>query len=201
MLNAYLQGMGTGAGLIIAIGAQNAFVLSQAIRGGPAILVAIVCIIIDATLISLGIWGIGQLIENSPVLLNIARWAGAAFLLGYGALALKRAIIPAQLTANNPLLTNPWRAVGITLAISLFNPHLYLDTVVLLGSIGGQIPGTGSFWFGLGACTASCIWFSTLAIGGRKLAPWFSKPSSWRWLDGFVALSMWSIAAMLIFSH
>lgn len=199
MINAYLQGLGTGAGLIIAIGSQNAFVLSQALRGGPAMLVAGVCILVDATLITLGVWGIAQLIEDNPAMLNLARWGGVVFLLGYGALALKRAIAPAALSADNPLLANPWRAIGVTLAISLLNPHVYLDTVVLLGSLGGQLKGTGPFWFGLGACCASVLWFSTLALGGRKLAPWFSTPNSWRWLDGFVALTMCSIAAVLVF--
>lgn len=199
MFDAYLQGLGTGAGLIIAIGAQNAFVLSQAIRGGPAKLVATVCMLVDAVLIALGVWGIGQLIDSNPLLLSVARWGGAAFLFTYGLFAIKRALAPAQLSADNALLSNPWRAIGLTLAISLLNPHVYLDTVVLLGSIGGQLPNTGPFWFALGACCASCLWFSTLALGGRKLAPWFAKPSSWRMLDGFVAVTMWAIAAMLIF--
>lgn len=200
MFDAYLQGLGTGAGLIIAIGAQNAFVLSQALRGGPAILVASVCTLVDATLISLGVWGVGALIDSNPALLAIARWGGVTFLFCYGTLALKRAIAPMALRADKPLLADPRRAITITLAISLLNPHVYLDTVILLGSLGGQMPGDGPFWFALGACCASALWFGTLALGGRKLAPWFSRPNSWRWLDGFVALTMWGIAATLAFS-
>ncbi len=200
MLSAYFQGLGTGAGLIIAIGAQNAFVLRQGVRGGPAMLVAAVCIVVDAVLIILGVWGLGQLIESQPELLGLVRWGGVAFLFCYGVLAMKRAIHPSPLIADDSRLSNPWRAVGITLAISLLNPHVYLDTVVLLGSIGGQLAGQGPFWFAAGACTGSFLWFSLLAIGGRKLAPWFAKPSSWRILDGFVALTMWTIAALLISS-
>ncbi|PID48518.1 MAG: amino acid transporter [Proteobacteria bacterium] len=195
---ALLQGFGTGAGLIIAIGSQNAFVLSNALRNHHVTAIALVCMLIDATLISAGVWGLGALIKAYPVLLTLATWGGATFLLAYGWLAFKRAFNP------NGLQTNQWQSMSLqgaiwtTLALSLLNPHVYLDAVILLGSIGGQLPDSQPIWFAIGACLASVLWFSLLAWGGRLLAPWFTSPRSWRILDIAVGLTMWGVALSLI---
>ncbi|TXH68246.1 MAG: amino acid transporter [Thiothrix sp.] len=198
MVTAFLKGFGMGAGLIVAIGAQNAFVLSSALRNQHVLVVAALCILIDAVLIVAGVWGLGALIQEFPALLQVATWGGALFLFIYGLLAFKRALHPAQLNANSTTAPTLQAAVLTTLALSLLNPHVYLDTVILLGSIGGQLPKPQPTWFAIGAVLASLTWFSVLAWGGRRLAPWFANPNSWRILDLIVGLTMWSIAASLL---
>lgn len=200
MVTALLKGFGMGAGLIVAIGAQNAFVLSSALRNQHVFIVAALCILIDAVLIVAGIWGLGALIQQSPALLQVATWGGALFLFVYGCLAFRRALHPSQLSANSSTVTTVQSAVLTTLTLSLLNPHVYLDTVILLGSIGGQLPKPQPTWFALGAVLASLSWFSVLAWGGRRLAPWFANPHSWRVLDMLVGLTMWTIALSLVIS-
>lgn len=195
---ALLTGFGTGAGLIIAIGSQNAFVLSSALRHQHAYAVAATCMLVDIILISAGVWGLGTLIERFPALLTVATWGGAAFLLVYGAFAFHRAWRPSALEAEQVKTASLKGAVLTVLALSLLNPHVYLDTVILLGSIGGQLPDSQPLWFALGACLASVLWFSLLAWGGRLLAPWFANPTSWRWLDIFIGAVMWAIAFSLL---
>jgi len=195
---ALFTGLGTGAGLIIAIGSQNAFVLSSALRNQHAVAVAVTCMLVDIVLISAGVWGLGALIERFPALLTVATWGGAAFLFVYGALAFYRAWRPSNLEAGQVKTLSLKGAVLTVLALSLLNPHVYLDTVILLGSIGGQLPDSQPFWFALGACVASVLWFSLLAWGGRLLAPWFANPNSWRWLDLGIGLVMWAIAFSLL---
>ncbi len=198
---ALLKGLGVGAGLIIAIGSQNAFVLSCAIRNQHTWVVAGLCMLIDAALISAGVWGLGALIQAHPVLLEVATWGGAAFLFTYGWLAFRRAWSPDGLQAQALRTMSLRTAVLTALALSLLNPHVYLDTVVLLGSIGGQLPGSQPLWFALGASLASVGWFSSLAIGGRLLAPWFASPKNWQRLDILVGLTMWLIAASLLWNR
>ena len=140
MVTAVLKGFGMGAGLIVAIGAQNAFVLSSALRNQHVFIVAALCILIDAGLIVAGVWGLGALIQQFPALLQVATWGGALFLLVYGFLAFQRAVHPSRLNANSHTAPTLQAAVLTTLALSLLNPHVYLDTVILLGSIGGQLP-------------------------------------------------------------
>ncbi|HPQ95145.1 MAG: amino acid transporter [Thiothrix sp.] len=195
---AILKGFGVGAGLIIAIGAQNAFVLSCALRNQHAWLVAGICILIDIILITAGVWGLGSLIQRSSLLLALARWGGAAFLFLYGLLAFRRALQPESLNTERLKPLTARTAVLTATGISLLNPHVYLDTVVLLGSIGGQLPGKASSWFALGAYLASISWFLGLVWGGRRLAPWFADPRSWRYLDMGVGVVMWSIALSLV---
>lgn len=200
-LIAALQGFGIGASLIIAIGAQNAFVLTSALRNQHVFAVAAACILIDILLIIAGVWGLGTLIESHPALLKLALWGGALFLFIYGALAFKRAFHPSSLQLNQTQAVGQsslTSALLTVVALSLLNPHVYLDTVILLGSIGGQLPGDEPAWFAVGACLASLGWFSVLAWGGKKLAPWFASPNSWQRLDFLIGVIMWAIALGLI---
>lgn len=195
---AFLQGLGLGGSLIIAIGAQNTFVLSNAIRRQHALPIALGCVVIDVVLILLGVYGLGHIIEQQAWLPTFFRYAGAAFLFVYGALACYRVWRPQGLNADDSRRMSLLTALVTTAAISLLNPHVYLDTVILLGSIGSQLPATQTQAFTLGACVASALWFISLALLGRWLAPWFSRPSSWQILDGLVALTMWAIAIALV---
>ena len=192
-----LKGLATGGSLIIAIGAQNAFVLSQGLRKQYNNLVAITCCTVDMLLIIAGIAGMGALIANSPYLMLAAALLGGGFLTVYGVIALKSAISPKVLRAQHSSLNSRKAAVLTTLAISLLNPHVYLDTVILIGSIGGQYPASEKWWFAAGASLASAIWFFSLSWGATKLAPYFEKPITWRVLDSVICLIMFSIALSL----
>ncbi|RDE19027.1 amino acid transporter [Motiliproteus coralliicola] len=194
----FFTGLATSAGLIIAIGAQNAFVLSQGVRRQYHWPIAGVCSLLDTILIVLGIAGMGVLISESPLILTLVTWGGVAFLLWYGANALKAALKPATLETQQRGLSSLRSALLTTLALSLLNPHVYLDTVVLLGSIGGRYPEAERFWFGAGAALFSCIWFFALSLGARWLAPLFKKPVAWQILDGLVCAMMWTLAGLLI---
>lgn len=195
----FFKGMGIGAGLIIAIGAQNAFVLSQGIRRQHMFIIPLVCSLCDAALIALGVAGAGTLLSRHPVLTSAAAWAGAAFLFWYGFSAFKSAWNKTQLSPAHGLPQTLVRTLATTLALTLLNPHVYLDTVVLLGSIASQFPDGRRAWFGTGAATASVIWFFSLSLGGRLLAPVFANPVSWKILDTVVGVTMWSIAGTLVF--
>ncbi len=196
----FIKGAGVGGSLIMAIGAQNAFVLSNAIRGQHAMIIAAVCIVIDIILIFSGVWGLGALIQNHPDLLALATYAGALFLLAYGGIAFHRAWKPAALEVAAVTSMTIGGAIVTTAALSLLNPHVYLDTVILLGSIGAQLPDNGPWWFALGASVASLLWFMTLAWGGALLAPWFGSKKSWQRLDLVVGITMWLIALWLLCS-
>jgi L-lysine exporter family protein LysE/ArgO len=199
MLSPLLQGAGMGAGLIIAIGAQNAHVLRTGLRRQHVGLTVAACVLIDVLAIAAGVAGMGTLIGQSPLLLGLARWGGALFLAWYGFGAARRALRPARLTAGDEAarpLSAP-AALGAVLAVSLLNPHLFLDTVVLLGALGGQQPSAARPWFTAGAAGASAIWFIALGYGARFLAPWFARPAAWRLLDGAVAAVMGGLAAAL----
>jgi L-lysine exporter family protein LysE/ArgO len=195
----FLTGIGLGASLIIAIGAQNAFLLGQAIRGNYALSVALTCSIVDTLLIALGIWGLGTFIENSPRLLIAITMGGAVFLFIYGLLAFKRAVQPGALQySQQPLFSSLRSVVTTTLALSLLNPHVYLDTVLLLGSVGARMPGNEPLLFAAGAICASFAWFYTLAISGKLLAPILNRPAQWRRLDLLIGTIMWLIAFGLL---
>lgn len=195
---AYLTGMATGAGLIAAIGAQNAYVLTQGIRREYHWQIGLTCSLLDTILIFAGVAGMGALISASPIFLAIATWGGAAFLLIYGAKALKAAINPGALRLKERGIDSLHKAIGTTLALSLLNPHVYLDTVILLGGLGGRYPGYEGYWFGAGAASFSFLWFFTISFGAKALTPVFRSPNAWRILDLLVCLTMWSIAAILI---
>jgi L-lysine exporter family protein LysE/ArgO len=195
---AFIKGMGLSGGLIIALGAQNTFVLRQGLQRQYVLTCVLICILCDALLIAIGVAGMGTLIAANPSLLTAAKWIGAAFLTGYGARAAYAAWRPATL-ATSDLHTPPSHAaiIATAFAFSLLNPHVYLDTVVLLGSMGGQEPGHGRTLFAAGAMLASAIWFVSLGLGARFAAPLFAKTSAWRVLDGSIALIMWALAVSL----
>lgn len=197
----FLQGFGLGAGLIIAIGAQNAFVLRQGLLRRYVFVTALLCTLCDATLIALGVGGLGTLIAQAPTLTAIATWGGAAFLLWYGLRSFRAALRPSALNAAGATGTTSLRATVLTvLAFSLLNPHVYLDTVVLVGSIGARYPADQRGTFALGAMLASLIWFFGLAYGAAWLAPLFQRPIAWRILDAIIGGVMWTIAASLVWS-
>ncbi|KPF67917.1 amino acid transporter [beta proteobacterium AAP99] len=195
-----LIGFGTSAALIIAIGAQNAFVLRQGLARTHVLPVVLVCALSDALLISAGILGLGTLVQQHPALLALARWGGAVFLLAYGVMAARRALQPGRLEAAAGAAGSLKTALLACLAFTWLNPHVYLDTVVLLGSIASQQPGDQRAAFGVGAVSASIVWFTALGFGARWLAPLFARPAAWRVLDGLIACVMWAIAWGLISS-
>ncbi|MDO6461807.1 LysE/ArgO family amino acid transporter [Granulosicoccaceae sp. 1_MG-2023] len=200
MSTAFLQGAGLSGGLIMAIGAQNAFVLEKAIRNHHPLLIALICSSIDAILICAGVIGLGILIREVPYLIPLATWGGALFLIVYGVRALQRARSPGSLRAADSKAIAPARRTLVlaTLAISLLNPHVYLDTVILLGSVGGQLPGRQPLAFIAGAALMSVCWFFTLALAGKRLAPFFAEEKHWRRLDMLVGLTLLTIALTLI---
>jgi L-lysine exporter family protein LysE/ArgO len=194
-----VAGLASGLSLIVAIGAQNAFVLRQGIQRSHVALVVAVCALSDIVLIVLGVAGVGVLIERAPGVLEVVRWAGAAFLLAYGAMAAMRAIRGTQAARTAIGKKGSWAAaLGTCLALTWLNPHVYLDTVLLLGSLAGTHGPDGRWWFAAGAGLGSVVWFAALGAGARFLVPVFARPGSWRVLDGGIALVMVTLAAMLV---
>jgi L-lysine exporter family protein LysE/ArgO len=192
-------GFGLGLSLIVAIGAQNAFVLRQGIRSEHVLIVVALCALSDAVLILLGISGVGFVIERFPVALTVVRFAGAAFLLGYGALAARRALSPDSLRTADAGPSVSLRATVLTvLALTWLNPHVYLDTVVLLGSVANAQGDPFRWAFGIGAVVASGLWFAVLGYGARLLGPVFARPVAWRVLDGAIAVTMAVLAVGLL---
>lgn len=202
MLTASLAGFGLGLSLIVAIGAQNLFVLRQGIRREHVLLVATICAASDAVLIVVGVTGLGIALQAVPWLVPAVRWVGAAFLFGYGLLAARRAWRPTgealDPDAGSTRATTSRRTAALTcLALTWLNPHVYLDTVFLLGSIAGTHGGDRG-WFGAGAVVASVVWFFSLAFGARLLGRVLATPRAWRVLDGFVAVVMIVLAVSLV---
>ncbi|WP_442213835.1 LysE/ArgO family amino acid transporter [Specibacter sp. RAF43] len=178
ILAAAATGLGAGLALIVAIGAQNAFVLRQGIHGEHVWLVVLVCMASDVVLIAGGIFGIGEVVRAVPIVVVAIRVAGALFLFAYGVLAAKRAFRPGRLVAGRQLGTLSRGAVLATvLTLTWLNPHVYLDTVLLLGTLANQ-HGELRWWFGAGAALGSVIWFSALGFGARLLRPVFARPAS-----------------------
>lgn len=198
MLATFFTGLGSAASLIVAIGAQNAFVLRQGLRREHVLPIVLICVISDAVLIAAGVAGIGVLVKNAPIALAIVRWAGFAFLLGYAVFAARRAFKPESLTASGAVAGSLAAAVGTCLAITWLNPHVYLDTVLLLGSLSASHGDPGRWVFGAGAATASLLWFGLLGFGARFAAPVFAKPIAWRILDGGIAVLMIVLAILLV---
>ncbi|MEZ7198469.1 LysE/ArgO family amino acid transporter [Pseudodesulfovibrio karagichevae] len=194
----FIQGYAMGGGLIVAIGAQNAFVLTQGVRRNHHLAVAALCILCDGLLIGLGVTGVGTVVASNPTLGLAAAWGGAAFLAWYGLGALRSALRGGSMEARQEVEQGLRRTLALTLAVTLLNPHVYLDTVVLMGSVSGQYQDTARYVFGLGAFAASFTWFLCLSLGGQVLAPLFSRDLTWRVLDGAVCLTMWTIAASLL---
>ncbi|UGT60554.1 LysE/ArgO family amino acid transporter [Nocardia asteroides] len=239
-----LSGFGFGLSLIVAIGAQNAYVLRQGITRTHVAAVVGVCAVSDVLLIAAGVGGFGAVLRSAPEVLVVARWAGAAFLFGYAALALRRAWSPAALLPADPepgdyvasgavlvraaaaatggdapagaasgggpgplgsVASGPSRTVpalgatiATTLALTWLNPHVYLDTVVLLGSFASAHAGADRWYLAAGAMTASVLWFVALGYGARLLGPLFARPGAWRGLDAAIALIMVALGAGLL---
>jgi len=196
-LLAAIAGFGTGLSLIVAIGAQNAFVLRQGIRRDAVFAVVAICAASDAVLIALGVGGVGALVLAFPTVLTVVGIAGGAFLLCYGFLAARRALRPSALNITNAPTTN--RVVLTCLALTWLNPHVYLDTLLLVGTVAAH-RGDLRWAFGAGAALASLCWFAALGFGARLLTGFFSRPSSWRVLDGLVAATMVTIGVTLVAS-
>jgi len=192
-----LFGFVAGLSLIVAIGAQNAFVLRQGIRNEHVLPVVILCAVSDLVLIVAGVAGVGALVNAHPQLMTIARYGGAAFLLGYGLLAARRALQPAVMTPGDAGSARLPAVLLTCLALTFLNPHVYLDTVVLLGTLASQ-QGDGRWRFGAGAALASLVWFFGLGFGARRLAGLFAKPVTWRILDGVIALTMIALSVSLV---
>ncbi|MEU3339156.1 LysE/ArgO family amino acid transporter [Streptomyces sp. NPDC002144] len=198
-LTAAAAGFGTGLSLIVAIGAQNAFVLRQGIRRDAVLAVVGICALSDALLIALGVGGVGAVVVAYPRALTAVGWIGGGFLLCYGALAGRRVLRPAgdSLRAEGEATRSRRRAVVTCLALTWLNPHVYLDTVFLLGSVAAH-RGELRWTFGLGAALASLCWFAALGFGGRLLGRFLARPSAWRVLDGLVAATMITLGGMLV---
>ena len=192
-------GFGLGLSLIVAIGAQNAFVLRQGIRAKHVLAVVLICALSDLVLVFLGISGVGLVIGRFPVALVVIRWLGAAFLVGYGLLAARRAFLGGRLEVEKDGNGSSLRSVVLTvLALTWLNPHVYLDTVLLLGSVANTHGDAGRWLFGAGAGVASIIWFTALGFGARLLAGVFAKPLAWRILDGVIAATMIVLGVSLV---
>ncbi|MFE0207595.1 LysE/ArgO family amino acid transporter [Streptomyces sp. NPDC058985] len=197
-LTAAAAGFGTGLSLIVAIGAQNAFVLRQGIRRDAVLAVVGICALSDALLIALGVGGVGAVVVAWPDALTLVGWIGGAFLLCYGALAARRVFRPAgALRAEGDTAGSRRRAVLTCLALTWLNPHVYLDTVFLLGSVAAD-RGPLRWTFGLGAAAASLVWFAVLGFGARHLGRFLARPAAWRVLDGLVAATMIVLGVSLI---
>lgn len=193
------SGLGFGLSLIVAIGAQNAFVLRQAISGRHVAAVVAVCGVSDIVLIAAGIGGFGVVVEAAPGVLVAARYAGAAFLIGYAVLAARRAFGSAALIAEPAGATAALGATVATgLALTWLNPHVYLDTVVLLGSLASTYASPDRWFLGAGAMLASVLWFTALGFGARLLGPLFTRPLAWRVLDTVIAAVLLALGLVLL---
>jgi L-lysine exporter family protein LysE/ArgO len=219
VLTPLVAGFGLGLSLIVAIGAQNLFVLRQGLRREHVFVVAAICAASDALLIALGVSGVGFVLQAVPWLVDVVRWAGAAFLVTYGLLAARRAWRPSDraLQAEAPQPGPAGAPAGSTamatatrtrllpvvltcLALTWLNPHVYLDTVFLLGTV-ANTHGDQRWLFGAGAMAASVIWFFGLAFGARYLGRWLSTPRAWRILDAIIAVVMIALGVSLVLPH
>ena len=198
LLSAAVEGFLLGASLIIAIGAQNAFVLRQGLVRRHVFAVAAVCSVSDAILIAAGVGGLGLLIRQAPSLLRAVALSGAVFLAAYAAFSFRRALRPATLRPAAEEGAGLWATIATCLALTWLNPHVYLDTVVLIGGLSARHAPEAAVAFGVGAAIASVIWFFGLAYGARVMAPLFAKPQAWRVLDLGIALVMAALAARLV---
>lgn len=196
---AFVSGLALSFGLIVAIGAQNAFVLRQGLRREHVGSVVVFCALADAMLIAAGVFGMAQALGEHPQFARALALAGAVFLSIYSFKALCRVRQPSQLQATASDAGS--RLAGVMVqaaAFTLLNPHVYLDTVLLVGSIGGQQPAALQPWFVAGASFASFTWFGLLGFGARWLAPWFARPKAWQMLDGLIGLTMGALAILLV---
>jgi L-lysine exporter family protein LysE/ArgO len=196
---AFFQGLALGLGLIVAIGAQNAFVLRQGLRREHVGSVVLFCALADAVLMAAGVFGMAQALGEHPGFARALALAGAVFLAAYGWQALRRALQSNQLRPAESGTGLPLAGVlAQAAAFTLLNPHVYLDTVLLVGSIGAQQPIALRPWFVAGASFSSLLWFGLLGFGARWLAPWFARPKAWQVLDSLIGVTMWVLAMVLV---
>lgn len=207
-MSALVQGITLGLAMIVPIGAQNAFVLNQGIHRQHHLMVALICILCDIALIAFGVFGSGVVIKQWPWLLQFVTAGGILFLAVYGSLSLRSAwqsrgesacaeIEPTVNDVRPRHHVGRWAVIGATLAVTLLNPHVYLDTVVILGSIGNQLLGHERWWFALGCLLASCMWFTGLSLGAARFSPVLRKPKIKQSIDFMVGVIMWLLAGQL----
>ena len=202
LINVFFTAFALAAGLIMAIGAQNAHVLRQGIAGHYVGITVILCAFFDTVLMTSGVFGFGWLLTQLPMLEDVARLGGAVFLLWYGSRCVRSAMAPlSSVSVESRVATSLPAAIATVSAFTLLNPHVYLDTVVLIGSIGGQYEGSARTVFAVGAFTASWVWFIALGYGARLVRPYFENPRAWQVLDGFIALVMFAIALSLLWEQ
>ncbi|MGD8150052.1 LysE/ArgO family amino acid transporter [Ornithinimicrobium sp. Y1694] len=196
----FATGLLTGLGLIIAIGAQNAYLLRQGLRRAPVAPLVLFCTLADTLLAALAVVGVGAVVTAWPAFLTVAKWGGGLFVIGYGLHAAWRALNPGDvLTASGVGVTSVRRSLATMAALTLLNPHVYLD-VTLIGSIANSHGIDGRWWFWGGMVTGSALWFSTLGFGARRLAPLFARARAWQLLDALIAIVMVSIGVGLLVS-
>ncbi len=197
VLDALAAGLLTGLSLIVAIGAQNAFVLRQGMLRQSVGPVVVICSASDLVLIAAGVAGIGAIVQHAPTALTVVRWLGVVFLTAYGVRSLWRARHAGALTAAGAEAPRLRGAVVQATALTWLNPHVYLDTVLLLGSIAAHHGPTGKWWFAVGAGAGSILWFTGLGYGARLLSPVLARPRAWQVLDVLIGLTMLTIAFQL----
>jgi L-lysine exporter family protein LysE/ArgO len=195
---ALIAGFFSGLSLIIAIGAQNAFVIRQGLLRSHVALVVTVCSVADAFLIILGIGGLGKVIQSQPQALELIRWFGVAYLIWFGVKSVRAALSPQSLDVKGENEKSAWKVLLTVLTFTFLNPHVYLDTVILLGSIANQFS-NHRWFFALGASLASGVWFTSIAFGARAASHLMSRPIFWKILDSVIAAIMFSIALTLAF--
>lgn len=195
---ALVPGFVTGLSLIIAIGAQNAFVIRQGLRRQHVLLIVAICAISDATLIFLGTGGLGTLIQSKPSLLEFIRWFGVIYLTWFGVRSIRSAFKNQSLEATAGSAISKSTIVSTCLSLTFLNPHVYLDTVILLGSIANQFE-NNRWFFAVGASFASIVWFTSIGYGARAASRFMSKPIFWKILDSLIAVVMFTIAISLAF--
>lgn len=196
----FIEGFGTMSGLIIAIGAQNTFVLKQGIQQNHVGLIALICGLVDTILIIVGVGGLGAMIASNEIVLMVSRWGGAAFLTCYGLRSFWMAFKNQSLKIDAKGQKLSLKKVVLTaLAVSLLNPHVYIDTCMLIGSVGAQFPAEERPFFAFGASLSSFVWFFSIGYGAKSLIPLFKKPIAWKILDCIIGAMMLSIAFSLVY--
>ena len=195
---ALLPGFLTGLSLIIAIGAQNAFVIKQGLLRQHVLLIVLICAISDAVLIFLGTGGLGALVQSNQGLLEVIRWFGVAYLTWFGIKSVKSAFTNQSLEASESPTVSALKVATTALALTWLNPHVYLDTVILLGSVANQFD-SNRWYFAIGASVASVLWFTVIGFGARAASKYMSRTIFWKILDSLIAIVMFSIAITLAF--
>ncbi len=198
MLNALLAGFALGGGLIVAIGAQNAFIIRQGVLGQHVFWLCLFCALGDTLLIWCGAYGLSVILQQFPALITVMTYGGAAFLIWYGFKALRRALNPHSLAEASSGPQGLTAALATCAALTFLNPHVYLDTVILVGSIANARPQGEQVPFATGASLASFVWFFAIGYGATALRPWLSRPAVWRGIDFAIAAIMFALAAKLL---